>query len=741
MKITVITNRKLPLVTHSKVNSIEGKQLMTNFLASSKTFAFDYETTGLDPLQHKILLTTISNNKEIFILDNKTVNLLEIIPSLEDKEIIAHSIPFEYKWSLVNNLKLGIVYCTLTAEQKLTVGTSIPCDLVSTCRRRQTILPPGMDKDIRSDFYTIEDLEYIDDHINYAAADVIPLFKIKEEQQKLIKKYRLEFYINILQMRIAKIIPECELLGFVHNKEKWTQIADTSIINQKELEKKLHILCEDIHFKYYLVNSVENKKKQKLEKRLGTLKDRWTNYTKTILQQEKDKKTHLKSYNVLLEKRKKLHYQIINTHTELDNFNTEIRTINWESSKQVLDLLDFVKCPKPVKKVKGNQQYSFAKEAREDWFIKYSNDSTISNKLKDLMSLLHEHCLISHNINSFGKEWINKYTHPVTGKVHTSYRQTGTETGRWSSGNRSEGYFNSQQIPAKPEYRECFGTDPGYDIVTADLVTGELIIMASMAQDQDLLRIGKGDMHSYMANKVWHNIYHTRLIKKRPLTIKDTRGNTYTLPVNISKTENSQLRTDFKSETFGCIYGMHDKRAGETILVDRTEGQTAIDTIKGEIPLTFSMVETKSKEAFFTGKVLHNRRTNSRRWFKPILELKWECKRNNIDFRDYTLDDIKGYLKFLDVVSVDGAARNSCIQGTLSDMITEMIVFMDKFIKIYKIDADFMGTVHDELIYRYHETLDWFPNLLKTVMIRVANKYLDNVEMDVEVKIGKTWIK
>ena len=68
----------------------------------------------------------------------------------------------------------------------------------------------------------------------------------------------------------------------------------------------------------------------------------------------------------------------------------------------------------------------------------------------------------------------------------------------------------------------------------------------------------------------------------------------------------------------GVVYGLFAKKAGKTLNVSTEEGQIVINTIKREIPKTIKMVENQSAFAERYGYVIHNNRTNSRRWF-PIL--------------------------------------------------------------------------------------------------------------------------
>ena len=727
MQVVFVTNRKTK-VTLPTINELEAKKQMKRFFNSSKVFGLDYETTSLDALKGIILLTAIGNGKIVYVIDNMSIPLTNLITSsdLIDKLVIAQSAKFEYKWSKVNGLLIQNIYCTMIAEQKLLSGSGMSNDLVSICQRRKVPIPTGMDKEIRKDFYEQGvNLIIEDKHVTYNACDVIPLFEIRRKQQELIQRANLSFYINVLHSRLISILGDTELLGFVIDQEKWMSVYQSS-------KKKGDIICQELNSYINLkigkkaasISPEYIKKIESLKKKKSTLEARRTNYTSQIKKLKELNKVHLKRYKNLLTMNYSCLIKWRDTIQELSSLENRSIEINWNSTQQLTKVFQELILPVPQGKsnTTGKIEDSFSGPARERWLLENTNvDARRYQFMKDLNTYKN----LTHNINTFGEKWLENYIHPITGRAHTFFKQGHTDTGRLSSGDKANGFFNSQQIPASMDYRECFGTESGYRIVTVDLEGAELRFMCSLAQDMELLELSKRDMHSHMANEVWNNIYKYRLLNNKNLTIKDSKGKEYTLPLRISKTENPQLRIDFKAQTFGTVYGMYPKKAGETLGINVEEGKIAINTIKKEIPKTIAMVESKVKEAIETGKVIHNDRTNSRRWFPAALD----AIRNDRE------------LSFKERSTISGQARNSAIQGSQADCILEAIVFIDRFIKLYKIDAALMGTVHDELIYRYKETITWFPEFVKEAMIRVANKYLTNVKMDAEYNDKLTWTK
>ena len=141
----------------------------------------------------------------------------------------------------------------------------------------------------------------------------------------------------------------------------------------------------------------------------------------------------------------------------------------------------------------------------------------------------------------------------------------------------------------------------------------------------------------------------------------------------------------------GVVYGLFAKKAGKTLNISTEEGQIVINTIKREIPKTIKMVENQSAFAEKYGYVIHNNRTNSRRWF-PILikQLKKEVDKDS---------------HFIEISEALSAARNSTIQGTQADFVKEASVKLQYYYWKNNIDADILSWVHDEIVDRVAEDI------------------------------------
>lgn len=202
---------------------------------------------------------------------------------------------------------------------------------------------------------------------------------------------------------------------------------------------------------------------------------------------------------------------------------------------------------------------------------------------------------------------------------------------------------------------------------------------------------------------------------------------------------------------------MYGKKAGATLNIVKEEGQIVIDTIKEEIPLTIAMVEQSSRDAERQGYIILNERTNSRAWF-PIL-LKQLRRETSKEF------------EFIKINSAMSEARNIRIQGTQADFVKEASVvlykYFDKFEKLTSIRPIILSWVHDELVIKIPKSYDGksieyinnnnkvipssifsmgkkeitLPETIRLIMEGVANRYLKNIEIKVEMEVEPYWKK
>ena len=273
-----------------------------------------------------------------------------------------------------------------------------------------------------------------------------------------------------------------------------------------------------------------------------------------------------------------------------------------------------------------------------------------------------------------------------TGRVHTSYHQAVTATGRLSSSDP-----NLQNIPIRSEegrrIREAFIAPEGYKILAADYSQIELRIMAHLSKDQGLMdAFAKGqDIHQATAAEIFS--------------------------INIDDVTPNQRRSA-KAINFGLIYGMSAFGLSKQLQITRAEAQNYIEQYFERYPGVKSyMDETKSsaKQNGYVETVL------GRRLYLADIES------SNYQRRQYA----------------ERSAINAPMQGTAADLIKMAMTDLHRRIRNESLDAKIIMQVHDELVIEVNENqLDELSNLTVNIM---ADIFKLDVDLKVDADIGNNW--
>ena len=273
-----------------------------------------------------------------------------------------------------------------------------------------------------------------------------------------------------------------------------------------------------------------------------------------------------------------------------------------------------------------------------------------------------------------------------TGRVHTSYNQTGAATGRMSSSDP-----NLQNIPIRSaegrRIRQAFVADEGNCILAADYSQIELRIMAHLSADESLLtafREGK-DIHRATAAEVFD--------------------------VPLDKVETEQRRAA-KAINFGLIYGMSAFGLAKQLNVTRYQAQDYIDLYFERYPGVKKYMDSTREQAHETGYV---ETLFGRRLYLP------EINSRNGQRRQYA----------------ERTAINAPMQGSAADIIKRAMIMVHNKLQQSEIDALMIMQVHDELVFEVAENqLEVLSELLHTEMESAADL---NVPLLVDIGIGSNW--
>lgn len=275
---------------------------------------------------------------------------------------------------------------------------------------------------------------------------------------------------------------------------------------------------------------------------------------------------------------------------------------------------------------------------------------------------------------------------PGTQRVHTSYNQAVTATGRLSSTNP-----NLQNIPIRtPEgrrIRQAFIAPHGYKIVTADYSQIELRIMAHLSQDAGLLQaFAEGDdVHKSTAAEIFG--------------------------VALNEVTNEQ-RQRAKTINFGLIYGMSAFGLAKRLGLSRPTAQNFVDLYFARYPKVKRYMEeacVKAREQGFVETLF------GRRIYLP-----------NIRAKNFQLK-----------AAAERAAINGPMQGSAADIIKLAMINVDHWLQHTKCDSKMIMQVHDELVFEIaNSAVDCAISAIKSQMESAAQL---SVPLIVHVGAGDNW--
>lgn len=711
------------LYKSQKIHVTDNMDILADYL-DAKAFGYDIETNGSRFYTTAMLLISIGDRDTQFVIDC-TCSLFDKFKEVfndkaKDKLAIGHNIKFDYTHSKINGIYLPRMFDTFLASQRIYLGRKEIRHNLEDSYERFLREKMDTDKEIRKDFMSMNLKSRFDvKHILYSGTDIKGLIDIARVEREMLRATSQWDWFNEIENGIVDFVGDMEIEGIYCYPDKWQVNLD----NRKNKKLTSERTLDEI------------------------LRTQW---------------------NFKIKPRNKGLYVTNDLFggpaMEVENTNT--KHINYSSSKQVLKIIKHVGEPVPINKTNKGTTESVSEKAIQPYLIERPF-SPLKPFLKEYLEYKGHEKFISSYGQKFLKEEIIKgkkvkkrergFVNPVTKKCHTYYKQIGAETGRLSSGNVKEGFFQSQNLPAEKPIRESFGLteeeiSQGWMITTCDLSGAELIIMAALADEQHLYELGadkiingvkvEGDLHSPIATKCWRAIYDYKVRMGRSLTIVDSYNKEYTLTSNfvIDKQNNKQLRTDFKPMTFGIVYGLRAKKGGQTLNIAPDEAQIAIDIVTREFPKVIKMVETAAMFAVADGFVEFNCVSHNRRWFSEIVSCHDML---GIKDRNKRYAATKEELPFKILSEIESAARNCRIQGTQSDMLKESKLRLRQFAQKNKIEMVPLLSVHDELAIKHKSVA--FKDDIEHIMTETANKYLapysSNIRMRAEATTKTTWTK
>ena len=317
--------------------------------------------------------------------------------------------------------------------------------------------------------------------------------------------------------------------------------------------------------------------------------------------------------------------------------------------------------------------------------------STAENVLKqlaedyELPKIILEHRTLS-KLKSTYTDKLPLQISANTGRIHTSFNQTGTSTGRLSSSDP-----NLQNIPIRTEdgrrIRQAFESSKGYQLISADYSQIELRVMAHLSKDESLIKAFQEgqDIHSSTASEVFE--------------------------VNI-KEVNSDQRRNAKAINFGLIYGISAFGLSKQLGINRNLAAEYMDIYFSRYPGVRKYMEKIKSDAKKIGYV---ETLFGRRLYLPEISTGNAIRRQ----------------------AAERVAINAPVQGTAADIMKKAMLAVDDSLIKEKIDAKLILQVHDELVVESNKKDSERVAEILTNSMSNAAKLL--VPLEVEIGIGKNW--
>ncbi len=351
-------------------------------------------------------------------------------------------------------------------------------------------------------------------------------------------------------------------------------------------------------------------------------------------------------------------------------------TFNINSPKQVGEVLfDQLKLDAKAKKSKTGQ---------------YSTSEEVLLGLKgkhEVVGMILEYRELKKLISTYISA-LPTYINAETGKIHTTYNQTVTATGRLSSSNP-----NLQNLPIRSErgqlIRQAVIPDEGCMFLSADYSQIELRLMAHFSQDPHLVEAFRSgqDIHAATAAKIFN------------------------VPIEqVTKDQRRQAKT----ANFGIIYGISAFGLAQQLDCSRSEAKALIDGYFAAFPGVIDYIERQKALAREQGYAITL--FGRKRYLPDILS-------HNATVRSFA----------------ERNAVNSPIQGTAADIIKMAMVTIHRRLKDEGLKAQMIMQVHDEL--NFNVPMDEVDKVREIVVSEMQNVVHLTVPLIADCGVGKNWLE
>jgi len=508
--------------------------------------------------------------------------------------------------------------------------------------------------------------------------DTMLIHTLVDPQQKHSMDYLAETLLGYQTVKLADLAEKIEqeqggddLFSFANKKKTANKSIDMEYLAQHGMEQLAEYACEDADITLQLADLLIPKLKE------AQLDKVYTDIEAPLLpvlvtMENEGIAIDLPSLEIIAESLQKRIDTLASVIRE-----TAGREFNLNSPKQLGEILfeEMQLIEKPKKTKTG--QY----KTDEQTLSNLANDHQI---VADILEYRESAKLKNTYVDA-----LPKHISPATDRIHSSFHQLLTSTGRLASSDP-----NIQNIPIRTEagreIRKAFvPRNEDYTLLAADYSQIELRIMAALSEDKAMIDAFTKDIdiHTVTASKVHH------------VTLDEVT---------------SDMRRTAKMVNFGIIYGISAFGLSQRLGIPRKEASAIIDAYFEQYPSIAAFMEKTITEATEKGFV---ETLGGRRRYFPELQSSNKMIKSN----------------------AERAAINTPIQGTAADMIKLAMVQIDSLLENYK--TSMLLQVHDELVFDLHkeEEEELTPKIID--LMQNALPLPHGIPAKVEIGTGSNWLK
>lgn len=423
-----------------------------------------------------------------------------------------------------------------------------------------------------------------------------------------------------------------------------------------------------------------------------------------------------------------------------EGFNTDpIIKINWASSKQVCEV---------AKKLGFNTQVKDKKtgENKESVLEKHlKTQKGVNDEFLKLYFAYQEYFKVT---TSFGQGHLNAIN-PITGRIHTVYRQLGAASGRMSCGSQQPNeslaklkkiskkdctYPNIQQLPHDETTRACFTAEKGNKLIDCDWSAAEARLAGDIYQDEAILDMFRRGLDS-------HSVYAKIFFKEE---LKD-------VDVSEVKKKRPDLRQLAKGPEFALNFGGSEFAIMQAIQCSEDKAKEIVANYNEGFKGTAEFAKRGSKFVRENGYIIMCKATGHRMtWYdhdewlqrqKSFSPEFWEdYKENHKGTGDYICKEVSVHFKAAS--KWDRMARNAPTQGTCAVMLkASQIKLFDWVVNnLYFGKILLCALVHDECLWETPEDkAEEFAKLIEKSMMETAAEYCKSLPIPAEAEVADCW--